>query len=169
MANKKKSGKPISKASKSAARKSARANASPGKVAAKKKPAPKKAVVKKKAPVRKTVPKKLPAKKIKTKVAAKKSAPRKVSSPGKVQNLDTIDIERRLDRAHAGVQSGDLQGLSRRAGAASESVDELLEEGNAYEAGIVQGIEDADEADENEVLTHEVPADDVPEEYLDED
>ena len=58
--------------------------------------------------------------------------------------------------------------MSRRGGGASESVDELLEEGNAFEAGIVRGIEEADDSDE-EVLTHEVLADDVPGEYLDKD
>ena len=66
-------------------------------------------------------------------------------------------------------QSGDLQGLSRREGADSESVDELLEEGNAFEADVVAGVESADDADEKEVRTHEVPEDDVPGEYLDED
>jgi hypothetical protein len=45
----------------------------------------------------------------------------------------------------------------------------LVEEGNAFEAGIVQGIEAADDSDEDEVLSHEVIADDVPGEYLDED
>jgi hypothetical protein len=49
----------------------------------------------------------------------------------------------------------------------SESVDELLEEGNAFEAGVVMGVEDAGNADESEVRTHEVSEDDVPEEYLD--
>ena len=48
----------------------------------------------------------------------------------------------------------------------SESVDELLEEGNAFEADAVTGVEDAGGADEREVRTHEVPEDDVPEEYL---
>ena len=66
-------------------------------------------------------------------------------------------------------QSGDLQGLSRRESADSESVDELLEEGNAFEADVVAGVESADDADEQEVHTHEVPEDDVPGEYLDED
>ena len=54
--------------------------------------------------------------------------------------------------------------MSNRAGADSESVDELLEEGNAFEADIVKGVEDA--GDEGEVHTHEVPEDDVPGEYL---
>jgi hypothetical protein len=62
-----------------------------------------------------------------------------------------------------------MQGLSNRERADSESVDELLEEGNALEAGVVSGVEEADDSDEREVRTHEVPEDDVPEEYLDQD
>jgi hypothetical protein len=60
-----------------------------------------------------------------------------------------------------------LQGLSRLEGADSESVDELLEEGNAFEAGVVAGVESAGEAEGQEVHTHEVPEDDVPGEYSD--
>ena len=66
-------------------------------------------------------------------------------------------------------QSGDLQGLSNRPTANSESVDELLEEGNAFEAEAVEGVEGALDADQGEVKTHEVPEDDVPQEYLDKD
>ena len=57
------------------------------------------------------------------------------------------------------------------AGADSKTVDELLEEGNAFEAEVevVEGVEDASDADEGEVRTHEVPEDDVPQEYLDKD
>jgi len=51
----------------------------------------------------------------------------------------------------------------------SESVDELLEEGNAFEAGVVSGVEQADRRQGKEVRTREVPEDDVPEEYLDQD
>lgn len=60
-----------------------------------------------------------------------------------------------------------MQGLSGSERAASESVEELLEEGNAFEAEVVKGVEDAENADEIEVETHEVPEDDVPEEYRD--
>jgi hypothetical protein len=66
-------------------------------------------------------------------------------------------------------QSGDLQGLSEVAAADSESVDELLEEGNAFEADVVSGVERAGNENEKEVRTHEVPEDDVPGEYLDKD
>jgi hypothetical protein len=64
-------------------------------------------------------------------------------------------------------QSGDIQQLHDSALADSESVDELVEEGNAYEAGIISGVEGAPDADVSEVRTREVPEDDVPEEYLD--
>lgn len=64
-------------------------------------------------------------------------------------------------------QSGDLQGLSDLELTDSESVDELLEEGNAFEADVVAGVEQADTP--KEVRTHEVPEDDVPDEYLDTD
>ncbi|HTS09203.1 MAG TPA: hypothetical protein VMP68_26795 [Candidatus Eisenbacteria bacterium] len=66
-------------------------------------------------------------------------------------------------------QSGDLEGLSRAAQADSESVDELVEEGNVFEAGAVAGVEEADDQDTREVHTREVSEDDVPEEYLDKD
>ena len=66
-------------------------------------------------------------------------------------------------------QSQDFEGISRAEQADSESVDELVEEGNLFEAGAVAGVQEADEADEREVRTHELPEDDVPEEYLDKD
>lgn len=69
------------------------------------------------------------------------------------------------DRAESAGQSGDTQGLSDRAEADSESVKELVEEGQYFEAAVINGIENAPDADEAEVTTHEVPEDDVPPEY----
>jgi len=66
-------------------------------------------------------------------------------------------------------QSGDLQGISDVADADSESVKELLEQGNAFEADAVEGVENAKDADVAEVRTRQVPEDDVPAEYLDDD
>ena len=66
-----------------------------------------------------------------------------------------------------GGQAGDLQGLSAIEDANGESVDELLQEGNAFEAQVVTGVEEAADRAERGVRTHEVPEDDVPEEYLD--
>jgi hypothetical protein len=62
-------------------------------------------------------------------------------------------------------QSGDLQGLSDVADSNSESVKELVEEGNAFEADAVDGVENAKDPDVSEVTTRQVPEDDVPEEY----
>ena len=71
-------------------------------------------------------------------------------------------------RVKTGQQSGDLQGLSEVPRADSESVAELVEEGNSFEAEAISGVEAAS-AKPKEVRTHEVPADDVPQEYLDRD
>src|ERR1035441_2679916 len=66
-------------------------------------------------------------------------------------------------------QSGDLQGISDVADADSESVKELVEEGNAFEADAVDGVENAKDPDVSEVTTRQVPEDDVPAEYLTDD
>ena len=129
---------------------------------------------KKTAPMKKALQKK-PAKKrvnSKKKVAKKKAVPKNAGAlkkqvRGKSQIVDTVAFAPEGLGARAGGQSGDLQGLSNVEGADSESVDELLEEGNAFEAEVVKGVEDAGDADEGEVRTHEVPQDDVPGEYRD--
>lgn len=51
----------------------------------------------------------------------------------------------------------------------SESVEELLEEGQAFEAEAVDGVENAPDADQGEVRTRQLPEDDVPEEYREKD
>jgi hypothetical protein len=66
-------------------------------------------------------------------------------------------------------QSGDTQGLSDLAEAGSESVEELVEEGQFFEAEVISGVENAPDADEGGVRTKQVPEDDVPTEYLDDD
>jgi hypothetical protein len=126
---------------------------------------------KKKARGKKFAPRKKPSKKKtapKKKASRKKVTRKKKQIRGKSEIIDSVVYEPKGLGARSGGQSGDLQGLSGIAGAASESVEELLEEGNAFEAEVVRGVQDADNADEREVITHEVPEDDVPEEYLDE-
>ena len=66
-------------------------------------------------------------------------------------------------------QSGDTQGLSDLAEAGSESVEELLEEGQYFEAELIGGVEDAPDPDQGEVRTKQVPEDDVPPEYRERD
>lgn len=52
-------------------------------------------------------------------------------------------------------QSGDTQGLSRIVEDAEESVEELVEDGQAFEAEVVEGVEDAADHPERPVHTHE--------------
>jgi hypothetical protein len=140
---------------------------------------PMKKTAKKKLPMKNKTPKKELAKKaaqkkatVKTKAVGKKTIGVKTATAlkkqvrAKSQSVDTVAFSPDGSRGRSG-QSGDLQGLSNVQGANSESVDGLLEEGNAFEADVVTGVEDARGADEREVRTHEVPEDDVPEEYLD--
>jgi hypothetical protein len=147
--------------------------------AASKRPA--KNASKKKLPAKMNAPKKLAKKKEARRAAvATKNAKRK--TPTMVKTARDIEEQiqeknravyavgssgARQGRVRSGRQSGDLQGLSRAEEADSESVDELLEEGNPFEAEAVAGVEEADDADEREVRTREVPEDDVPDEYLD--
>jgi hypothetical protein len=135
-----------------------------------KKPASKKTPLKKTAVRTTPAGKKVAGKKAGIKIARGKtaSAPRK-RVRGKSEIVDTVTFEPVGLGARSGGQSGDLQGLSNAGRANSESVDELLEEGNSFEAEVVKGVEDAGDADEGEVHTHEVPEDDVPGEYLDKD
>jgi transcription termination/antitermination protein NusA len=58
----------------------------------------------------------------------------------------------------SGGQSGDVTGLEEEPEAGPDSVQDLVETGQYYEAEVVKGIEDAPPADEAEVTTHERPA-----------
>ena len=118
------------------------------------KPSSKKAAAKRKMLGRKTA-------------GAKSARVLKKRAPGRSRNLDTEAFAPQGLRSRSGGQSGDLQGLSNVEAADSESVHELLEEGNAFEAEIVAGVQSAGDTEEKEVRTHEVPEDDVPGEYLD--
>ena len=81
---------------------------------------------------------------------------------------DVPEKEKRGGPGSAG-QSGDTQGLPDVAEAGSESVQELVEEGQYFEAQVLLGVETAAEPDMAEVETREVPQDDVPSEYIGKD
>jgi hypothetical protein len=111
----------------------------------------------------------------KAKPAARKPPAKKVA-PSRPARLRRGSTERGLEPppyargmgSDAAGQSGDIEDLSRVEDVDSESVEELLEEGQAFEAGVISGVEEAD-GEPGEVRTRQVPVDDVPEEYLDED
>jgi hypothetical protein len=82
---------------------------------------------------------------------------------------DTVSAKPRGTGPGSGGQSGDTQGLPDKAEAGDESVEELVEEGQYLEADAIDGVEDAPDEDVKEVRTRQVPEDDVPQEYLDQD
>jgi len=157
MTNKKKTKKKATKSKRAAGKKLARA-----KERAKKGRAPKKA---RKKPRGKATAKR---EALGTKaIGGKKVAAGSKRNRRKSHRPDVVTFSRKKF-SRSGEQSGDLQGLSNVEAADSESVQELLEEGNAFEAEVVKGVEDAgDRSGTGEVRTHEVPEDDVPGEYLD--
>ena len=142
----------------------------------KKKPTLKKSSARKKIPAkkksakaaRKTVAKQKPAAKKKSAVKKKPAAKKTTRGRAAIINPITPSGRRGLGAASGG-QSGDTQGLSRRSYDDSESVEELLEEGQYAEAEAVSGVENAPDADKGEVRTRQFPEDDVPEEYQNEE
>jgi hypothetical protein len=139
--------------------------------------AAKKKTTKKKA-TKKSAKKKLKAS---TRRPAKNKSARKKKAASRTSNVKKASARQSSGRRTAGTAQleseklralradADSQGLSEVEGADSESVSELLDEGNTFEAGVVQGVERSDDADEREVRTRELPEDDVPEEYLEKD
>jgi hypothetical protein len=111
---------------------------------------------------------------VKAKAVAKQAAPKKKTRRAPTvlvgnQNVETVQVRPKARVARAGAGGGDFEGVSIVQDVDSESADELLEEGQAFESGIVRGVEEAASDIEQEVHTHEVPQDDVPEEYEDKD
>jgi hypothetical protein len=149
----------------------------------KKKSVGKKKLNLKKSSVRKKAPAKKPAKKaasrkpvakrksaVKKKSAAKKKSVAKKATRRRAEVINPLTPRgRRGLGPESGGQSGDTQGLSRRSYDDSESVEELMEEGQYMEAEAVSGVENARDADQGEVRTTQFLEDDVPEEYQNED
>jgi len=133
----------------------------------------KKAAGKKKAAPRATSGRAKKAAAAKKPVRSKKTArrpvsQREISSGSERSSLGAGPFEtaerptkRGLGTKAAG-QSGDLQGLSRAIDVDSESVEELIEEGQAFEADAISGVENAPDADQGEVRVHERPEDELP-------
>jgi hypothetical protein len=111
---------------------------------------------------RKAAPKRKPAA---TKPAKKSRTPRGTSAAA--GRARSIPFRPKGPGPETAGQSGDIEGLRKVARANSESVEELAEEGQSFEADVVAGVEEAEDAEESEVVTHEVPEDDVPSEYDD--
>ena len=84
---------------------------------------------------------------------------------------DTVGelVESESDLPAEIVDAGDLSELPAEPEASSESVEELVDEGQYYEAEVVDGVENAPSADVEEVTMHERPSvegESVPDEEL---
>ena len=127
----------------------------------------KKKAVKKKAAVKAKVAK--PKKVVKAKKTSKKATRTKKAVRKRVVRPARSSSSRGLNEAaptprspgagSAG-QSGDIEALSGIESADSESVEELVEEGQDFEAELVDAVENAPDPDEAEITT-EVPEDDI--------
>src|SRR3954451_25051455 len=88
----------------------------------------------------------------------------------KERNMSKGSRKKRMETgSDSAGQSGATQEISATPIADFESVEELAEEGNAFEANAIYGVENAEDPDVPEVITHQFPVDDVPGEYLDND
>jgi hypothetical protein len=128
------------------------------KKATRKKPSPKKSA----KPARSK-----PVKAKATNLKGAKKSKRQRPIRGRASAGTLVAYEQRGLGARSGGQSGDTQGLPGFPRVDSESVEELMEEGQSFEAEVLNGIERVPDPDEGEVQTEEVPEDDVPEEYRD--
>ena len=129
----------------------------------------KRAAIKARAKAKLSAKKGAPKQKAARKPAGRRRPARRTEAGLGSQSVETVRLKRRARTAAAGAGGGDFGGVSVVEGADSESPEELLEEGQTFEAGIVSGVENAPDPDQGEVRTHEVPQDDVPEEYDDKD
>ena len=132
----------------------------------------KKAAPRAKAKVKAEVKAKVKKAVARPKLAVKKTSPKKTvrkRARGRADSGELVNYQRKGLGAIGGGQSGDMQGISARVGADSESVAELLEEGQTLEAEAVAGVENAPDPDQGEVRTRQFPEDDVPEEYREQD
>jgi hypothetical protein len=95
--------------------------------------------------------------------APRKKKQNEVTSDPSLQSSLTSDVmiaPLEDDASSSAGQSGDLQGISNIADADPESVEQLLEDGQALEAEVVSGVEDA--PDEKEVPSRGRIEDDPP-------
>jgi hypothetical protein len=130
---------------------------------AKRKPSRAKEIARKKKPTRaKKIARRKKSARAKKVTRWKKPISRKTRSPGAAEIILPKPAGLGPD---AGGQSGDIEGLPGMAGASSESVKELAEEGQAFEAEMIDAVEGAPDPDEAELETREVSEDDVPREY----
>src|SRR5215813_13575074 len=128
---------------------------------AKKRVAKKKSGLKKAKSARKTAKRK-PAK-TKKRNPTRRAEVASITSGSEASSLDPkgqliVESEEEASPSvHKGDMAGDLQGLSTEELFDSESVSELIEEGQDLEAELIEGIEEAPDPDQDEVRVHKAP------------
>jgi hypothetical protein len=73
----------------------------------------------------------------------------------KEEPLEELESDQDQVGPESGGQSGDTQGLSPIAEADAESVEELVDSGQDYEAEVIEGVEDAGDHPERPIHTRE--------------
>lgn len=138
---------------------------------AKKKTSKKKTKTKKTKPTKKTEKRKAAMRKVAKRKQYRARGRAEVASITSGNEASTLDPKGQLfvetdeeasPGVHKGDMSGDLQGLSTTELYDSESVSELIEEGQDLEAELIEGVEEAPDADQGDVKVHEAPQKDVP-------
>jgi hypothetical protein len=133
------------------------------------KPAKKSSIAKKITSRGKVARKKIVKKPVRKKPVRKKPVRRKRTSRRAPELATAGALENKRINSRGAGSSGDNQKLSQVEDVDSESVEELIDEGQSYEAAAISGVEDALDPDQGEVTTKQVPEDDVPEEYKEKD
>jgi hypothetical protein len=88
---------------------------------------------------------------------AKRRAKKEKSDEMLEANVDELGSDPGEVGPESGGQSGDSQGLSSEADAGEESVEELADTEQSYEAGVLEGVEEAGEHPERPVRVHSRP------------
>lgn len=98
-------------------------------------------------------------------IALQTKGPRKQGRPLRASPRLPIGPQENGSGLEAARQARDIRRIATMERANSESVEQLAEEGQPFEAEVLAGVQEAEDSDEREVATHEVLADDVPSEY----
>ena len=81
---------------------------------------------------------------------------------GPTINVEIAPVELRGMGLHAGGQSGDIQALPASEELGPESVKELVEEGQDFEAEVINGMGSVPDPDQVEVRSRRIREDDLP-------
>jgi hypothetical protein len=91
----------------------------------------------------------------------RKQAHRRNNLRGIAVNVEIVPVELRGLGPRAGGQSGDIQGLPAYEISGPESVEELAEEGQDFEAELICGVENVPDPDQGGLRPHTIREDNI--------